>query len=86
MSWEKSSQLTFIYLSRGVAQPPIRDSFVQCGWPSATGASRLASGVGKTELCKALAEAYFGMEDAMIRLDMSEFMEKHLGLPGRSWE
>ena len=41
-------------------------------------------GVGKTELCKALAEAYFGMEDAMIRLDMSEFMEKHLGVSS-SW-
>lgn len=42
-------------------------SFIFCG----------PTGVGKTELCKALAEAYFGMEDAMIRLDMSEFMEKH---------
>ena len=35
------------------------------------------TGVGKTELCKALAEAVFGDENAMIRLDMSEFMEKH---------
>ena len=35
------------------------------------------TGVGKTELCKALAEAMFGSEDAMIRLDMSEYMEKH---------
>ena len=35
------------------------------------------TGVGKTELCKALAEAVFGDEDAMIRVDMSEFMEKH---------
>ncbi len=35
------------------------------------------TGVGKTELCKALAEAVYGDEDAMIRLDMSEFMEKH---------
>lgn len=35
------------------------------------------TGVGKTELCKALAEAMFGNENAMIRLDMSEFMEKH---------
>ena len=35
------------------------------------------TGVGKTELCKALAEAMFGDENAMIRLDMSEFMEKH---------
>jgi len=42
-------------------------SFIFCG----------PTGVGKTELCKALAAAYFGMEDAMIRLDMSEYMERH---------
>ena len=35
------------------------------------------SGVGKTELCRALASSLFGSEDAMIRLDMSEFMERH---------
>ena len=35
------------------------------------------TGVGKTELSKALAEAMFGSEDAMIRVDMSEYMEKH---------
>ena len=35
------------------------------------------TGVGKTELCKALGEAMFGDEDAVIRVDMSEFMEKH---------
>ena len=35
------------------------------------------TGVGKTELGKALAEALFGKEDAMIRIDMSEYMEKH---------
>ncbi len=35
------------------------------------------TGVGKTELCKTLAEALFGTENAMIRLDMSEYMEKH---------
>ncbi|NLT58658.1 MAG: ATP-dependent Clp protease ATP-binding subunit [Clostridiales bacterium] len=35
------------------------------------------TGVGKTELSKALAEAVFGSEEAMIRLDMSEYMEKH---------
>ncbi len=35
------------------------------------------TGVGKTELCKALAEVMFGDENAMIRLDMSEYMEKH---------
>ncbi len=35
------------------------------------------TGVGKTELCKALAEFLFDDEDALIRLDMSEFMERH---------
>lgn len=36
-----------------------------------------STGVGKTELCKALAEALFDSEDKMIRLDMSEYMEAH---------
>ncbi len=35
------------------------------------------TGVGKTELCKALAEFLFDTQDAMVRIDMSEFMEKH---------
>ena len=35
------------------------------------------TGVGKTELCKALAEAVYGSESAMVRIDMSEYMEKH---------
>lgn len=35
------------------------------------------TGVGKTELCKTLAQAMFGNEDAIIKLDMSEYMEKH---------
>ena len=35
------------------------------------------TGVGKTELCRALGEAMFGDEDALIRVDMSEYMEKH---------
>ena len=35
------------------------------------------TGVGKTALCKTLASCFFGSEDSMIRLDMSEFMEKH---------
>ena len=34
------------------------------------------SGVGKTELCKALSEALFGSEDALIRVDMSEYSEE----------
>lgn len=42
-------------------------SFIFCG----------PTGVGKTELTKSLAEYYFGSEDHMIRLDMSEFMERH---------
>ena len=35
------------------------------------------TGVGKTELCKALAQAMFGSENALLRFDMSEYMEKH---------
>ena len=35
------------------------------------------TGVGKTELCKALGEALFGDDDSLIRIDMSEYMEKH---------
>eukprot|EP00418_Pyrodinium_bahamense_P043534 CAMPEP_0179209140 /NCGR_PEP_ID=MMETSP0796-20121207/104304_1 /TAXON_ID=73915 /ORGANISM="Pyrodinium bahamense, Strain pbaha01" /LENGTH=900 /DNA_ID=CAMNT_0020914097 /DNA_START=15 /DNA_END=2717 /DNA_ORIENTATION=+ len=55
--------------SRAGLQNPNRPiaSFIFCG----------PTGVGKTELCKALAAAYYGREDAMIRLDMSEFMERH---------
>jgi ATP-dependent Clp protease ATP-binding subunit ClpB len=48
--------------------------------PSRTNGSFLflgPTGVGKTELCKALAEFLFDSEDAMVRIDMSEFMEKH---------
>ncbi|MCH2114498.1 MAG: ATP-dependent chaperone ClpB [Pirellulales bacterium] len=48
------------------AQRPI-GSFLFCG----------PTGVGKTELCKALAEVLFDNEQAMVRIDMSEFMEKH---------
>jgi len=35
------------------------------------------TGVGKTELAKALAESYYGAEGAMVRIDMSEYMEAH---------
>ena len=35
------------------------------------------TGTGKTELCKALADTYFGSQRDMIRIDMSEYMEKH---------
>jgi ATP-dependent Clp protease ATP-binding subunit ClpB len=41
------------------------------------------TGVGKTELCKALAEFLFDSADAMIRIDMSEFMEKQRRPPDR---
>ena len=45
------------------------------------------TGVGKTELARALAEVLFGAEDAMIRIDMSEYMEKHATsrLGGSPW-
>ena len=39
------------------------------------------TGVGKTEFAKALAEFMFGSEDALIKMDMSEFMERHNVLP-----
>jgi ATP-dependent Clp protease ATP-binding subunit ClpB len=55
--------------SRSGLQDPNRPigSFIFCG----------PTGVGKTELCKALAEVLFDDENAMVRLDMSEYMEKH---------
>ena len=55
--------------SRSGLQDPARPvgSFLFCG----------PTGVGKTELCKALAEVLFDDEHAMVRIDMSEFMEKH---------
>ena len=55
--------------SRSGLQDPNRPigSFLFCG----------PTGVGKTELCKALAETLFDSDRAMVRLDMSEFMEKH---------
>ncbi|QDV73077.1 ATP-dependent chaperone ClpB [Botrimarina mediterranea] len=55
--------------SRSGLQDPNRPigSFLFCG----------PTGVGKTELCKALAETLFDSDQAMVRLDMSEFMEKH---------
>ena len=44
---------------------------------SARSSSSGPTGVGKTELAKALAEFMFGSEDALIKIDMSEFMERH---------
>ena len=42
------------------------------------------SGVGKTELCKALAQTYYGREKDIIRIDMSEYMERFSGKAQRS--
>jgi ATP-dependent Clp protease ATP-binding subunit ClpB len=55
--------------SRSGLQDPNRPigSFIFCG----------PTGVGKTELCKALAEVLFDDQNALVRIDMSEFMEKH---------
>ena len=51
-----------------------------CTLPCSThtlGQTFLRTGVGKTELAKALASYLFNSDDAMVRLDMSEYMEKH---------
>lgn len=51
-----------------------------CGLETANLASKRRlphAGVGKTELCKALAECMFNDENAIVRIDMSEYMEKH---------
>ena len=45
--------------------------------PTITLSTHIYSGVGKTELAKALSEFMFDTEEALIRLDMSEYMEKH---------
>lgn len=42
------------------------------------------TGVGKTEVCRSLAQAMFGQEDALIRFDMSEYAESHT--TSRLWE
>ena len=52
----------------GIKRPTAAGGFLFVSCPT---------GVGKTELSKALAEAVFGTESAMIRVDMSEYMEKH---------
>ena len=64
-----SSVAKAIRRSRAGIKDPKRPigSFIFCG----------PTGVGKTELCKALAAAVFGDENSIIRLDMSEYMEKH---------
>ncbi len=58
-------------LQRGLSE--IRDE----GRPAASMLFTGPTGVGKTELCKALSEELYGSRDAMIRLDMTEYMEKH---------
>ncbi len=53
---------------------PARDCAIRSG-PSARFSFLGPTGVGKTELSRALAEALFGDEEALVRLDMSEYME-----------
>ena len=64
----------------GVVSDAIRRSRAGLADPNRPNGSFLflgPTGVGKTELCKALAEFLFDTEEAMVRIDMSEFMEKH---------
>ncbi len=58
--------------------------------PPAASSSWVPSGVGKTQLCRALAAVLFGSQDALIRFDMSEYMEPHsvsrlIGSPRAMW-
>ncbi len=67
-----------------------RAGLKQGGRPIATFLFLGPTGVGKTELAKALAETIFGDEDAVIRIDMSEYMERHavarlIGAPPDMW-
>jgi len=62
-----SSRMQFAARARSVGSRRPNGSFLFLG----------PTGVGKTELCKALAEFLFDTEEAMVRIDMSEFMEKH---------
>ena len=66
----------------GRARSPTRSAAPAPAWPTRTGRSGSflflgPTGVGKTELAQALAEALFGDADRMVRLDMSEFRERH---------
>ena len=57
--------------------PPLRAGLSDPNRPIGSFLFLGPTGVGKTELCKALAEFLFDTQDAMVRIDMSEFMEKH---------
>ncbi len=68
--------------TRRCASSPTRSAARARGSPTRTGPTARScssgpTGVGKTELCKALAEFLFDSEEHLIRVDMSEFMEKH---------
>ena len=68
------------YLAVGAVSDPIRRSRVGLKEPNRPVGVFLflgPTGVGKTELCRALAAALFGSEEAIVRFDMSEYMEKH---------
>ena len=73
-AWSASTRPSRPWRMRSAARVPgCRIRIGRCGSFMFLG----PTGVGKTELCKALAEFMFDTEEAMIRIDMSEFMEKH---------
>ncbi len=85
---DKLLQLEALLHERVIGQEPAVDAVSQAVRRARSGLSDPAkpngsfmflgpTGVGKTELCKALALTLFDSEDAMVRIDMSEFMEKH---------
>ncbi|GJM87693.1 hypothetical protein PR202_ga03671 [Eleusine coracana subsp. coracana] len=76
---DKSKEMNKAEAESGETGPMVNEADIQHIVSSWTGIPwrKSPTGVGKSELAKALATYYFGSEEAMIRLDMSEFMERH---------